>query len=96
MAERFQPSCAISGRTCPTRTLSRKCYLKYVPRLLVTIFPSPDSYASSVLRQMQEDEPTAFVTYEKFEKKMLSVIESQEYAPDGEDVLLQAFRVSFR
>lgn len=36
--------------------------------------------------------PAAFVTYEKFEKKILRVLESQEYAPDPEDVLLQAFR----
>ena len=43
--------------------------------------------------QIQEDEPTAFVTYEKFEKKMLEVLETQEFAPDTEDVLLQAFRV---
>lgn len=43
--------------------------------------------------QIQEDEPTAFVTYEKFEKKMLEVLDTQEFAPDTEDVLLQAFRV---
>ena len=43
--------------------------------------------------QVQEDEPTAFVTYEKFEKKMLEVLESGEFAPEGEDMLLQAFRV---
>lgn len=33
------------------------------------------------------------MTYEKFEKKMLEVLETQEFAPDTEDVLLQAFRV---
>lgn len=43
--------------------------------------------------QIQEDEPTAFVTYDKFEKKMLAVMESQEFSPDTEDTLLQAFRV---
>lgn len=39
---------------------------------------------------------TAYVTYEKFEKKMLEVLETQEYAPDTEDVLLQAFRVRLK
>lgn len=43
--------------------------------------------------QIQEDEPTAFVTYEKFERKMLDVLCNSEYPPDSSDVLLQAFRV---
>jgi hypothetical protein len=43
--------------------------------------------------QMQEDEPTSFVTYERFEAKMLELLESEEYAPDAEDTLMAAFRV---
>lgn len=43
--------------------------------------------------QIQEDEPTAFVTYEKLEKKLIEALETGEYAPDSADVLLQAFRV---
>ena len=43
--------------------------------------------------QISEDEPTEFVRYDKFEKKMLELLESQEFAPDTEDTLLQAFRV---
>ena len=42
---------------------------------------------------MQEDEPTAFVTYEKFEKKMLDVMIGGEYKPDIDDTLRQAFLV---
>ena len=42
---------------------------------------------------MQEDEPSAFVAYDRFEQKMLELLESGEYAPDNEDTLLAAFRV---
>lgn len=42
---------------------------------------------------MQEDEPTTFITYEKFEKKMIQVLQTGEYAPDTDDTLLAAFRV---
>lgn len=33
------------------------------------------------------------MTYDRFERKMLEVLETGEYAPDSSDVLLQAFRV---
>lgn len=55
-------------------------------------YVSDQDVVEKVLPEIQEDEPTAFVTYEKFEKKMLQVLESQEFAPDTDDVLLQAFR----
>lgn len=42
---------------------------------------------------MQEDEPTSFVKYEKFESVMLVLMESGQYAPDTEETLLRAFRV---
>lgn len=42
---------------------------------------------------MQEDEPSTFVTYERFEKKMLEVLFTNEYEPDTDEVLLAAFRV---
>lgn len=43
--------------------------------------------------QMQGDEPSAFVAYDRFEQVMLELLESGEFAPDGEDTLLAAFRV---
>ena len=46
----------------------------------------------TVLPDMMEDEPTAFVTYEKFEKKMLEVMAQNLYEPDTDDVMLAAFR----
>jgi hypothetical protein len=42
---------------------------------------------------MQEDEPSTFVTYERFEKKMLEVLFTNEYEPDTDEMLLSAFRV---
>ena len=34
-----------------------------------------------------------FVTYEKFEKKMIEVLRDHEYEPDTDDRILRAFRV---
>lgn len=42
---------------------------------------------------MQEDEPSTFVTYDRFEKKMLEVLYTNEYEPDADETLLAAFRV---
>lgn len=42
---------------------------------------------------MQEDEPSAFVAYDKFESVVIELVESGEFAPDSEDTLLAAFRV---
>lgn len=42
---------------------------------------------------MQEDEPSTFVTYERFEKKMLDVLFNNEYEPDTDETVLAAFRV---
>lgn len=42
---------------------------------------------------MQEDEPSTFVTYDRFEKKMLEVLYTNEYEPDTDETLLIAFRV---
>ncbi|RLN72350.1 hypothetical protein BBJ28_00021184, partial [Nothophytophthora sp. Chile5] len=43
--------------------------------------------------KMQEDEPSTFVTYDRFEKKMLEVLYTNEYEPDSDETLLAAFRV---
>jgi Ca2+-binding EF-hand superfamily protein len=54
-------------------------------------YPSEKDIIKRILPEMQEDEPTAFVTYEKFEKKMLDVMIQKEYKPDIDDRLRQAF-----
>jgi len=44
------------------------------------------------LPEMQDDEPTNFVSYSKFEKFMLNNLASRDCEPDSSDLLLQAFR----
>lgn len=56
-------------------------------------FPSEAQVVDVILREIQEDEPTNFVYYEKFEKYMLEAIMKNEFEPDDSDTLLAAFRV---
>ena len=58
------------------------------------VFPSERKVVEAILPDMQEDEPILYVTYEKFEKKMLQVLQNHEDEPDADDTLLQAFRLS--
>ncbi len=55
-------------------------------------FPTERALVLEILPEMQDDEPTGFVSYQKFEKKMLQILASKEWDPDSGDVLLQAFR----
>ncbi|KDO34611.1 hypothetical protein SPRG_00674 [Saprolegnia parasitica CBS 223.65] len=56
-------------------------------------YPSEKDIIKKILPEMQDDEPSTFVTYEKFEKKMLEVMYSHEYEPDSDEALMAAFRV---
>ena len=58
-------------------------------------FPSEKDMVEKILPEIQEDEPTAFVTYGKFEELMLQVLTTHDYdflLPDTEHVLLAAFK----
>jgi calmodulin len=55
-------------------------------------FPTERALVLEILPQMQDDEPTGFVSYQKFEKKMLQILATKEWEPDRGDTLLQAFR----
>lgn len=55
-------------------------------------FPTERELVLNILPEMQDDEPTGFVSYVKFEKKMLQILASRECEPDSSDLLLQAFR----
>jgi|TARA_B110000003_G_C16480107_1_gene469233 calmodulin len=55
-------------------------------------FPRERDVVETVLPDMMEDEPTAFVTYEKFEKKMLEVMAQNLYEADTDDIMLAAFK----
>lgn len=55
-------------------------------------YPTERQLVLEILPEMQDDEPTGFVSYQKFEKKMLNILATKECDPDSGDILLQAFR----
>ena len=46
-------------------------------------------YPLSYRAAMQNDEPTGFVNYSRFEKKMLEILRGKTLEPDSSDVMLQ-------
>mmetsp|Transcript_24934 Transcript_24934/g.46896 ORF Transcript_24934/g.46896 Transcript_24934/m.46896 type:complete len:166 (+) Transcript_24934:82-579(+) len=63
----------------------------YIMRYL-SVYPSEPALIKEIQTEMQNDEPTAFVTYAKLKSVMLRLMKTREWDPDPEDVLLQAFR----
>ena len=57
------------------------------------VYPTERALIKDILPEMQDDEPTGFVSYARFEKKMLQILANKEWEPDGGDILLQAFRM---
>ncbi|GBG27528.1 Calmodulin [Hondaea fermentalgiana] len=55
-------------------------------------FPSDEEVEENILPTMQSDEPDAYVTLEKFEPRMLEIIEHNLYPAEAYDVLISAFR----
>ena len=55
-------------------------------------FPGERELVLNILPEMQDDEPTGFVSYSKFERKMLQILASRECEPDSSELILQAFR----
>ena len=54
------------------------------------------SYGATVLpccAQIEEEEPTGFIRFEKFERMMSRILLENQYPRDSEDKLLRAFRV---
>jgi calmodulin len=48
-------------------------------------YPTERQLVLEILPEVQDDEPTGFVSYQKFEKKMLSILASKECDPDSGD-----------
>ena len=44
-------------------------------------YPSEAQVRDYIIEQLEEDEPSDFVKYEKFEKYMIPVLEKNEYEP---------------
>lgn len=55
-------------------------------------YPTERQLVLEILPEVQDNEPTGFVSYAKFEKKMLNILATKECDPDSGDMLLQAFR----
>ena len=55
-------------------------------------FPTEKGLIKEILPEMQDDEPSGFVHYNRFERVMLRILASKEYEADSGDLLLQAFR----
>jgi calmodulin len=55
-------------------------------------YPTERALVLEILPEMQDEDPTGFISYARFEKKMLQILASKECEPDSGDVLLQAFR----
>ena len=56
------------------------------------VYPTEKALVLEILPEMQDDEPTGFISYKKFEKKMLQLIASRQWEPDSQETILQAFR----
>lgn len=56
------------------------------------VYPTEKALVLDILPEMQDDDPTGFVTYKKFEKKLLHLLATRKLEPDSGDILLQAFR----
>eukprot|EP01138_Halocafeteria_seosinensis_P012496 gb/GECG01012768.1/.p1 GENE.gb/GECG01012768.1/~~gb/GECG01012768.1/.p1 ORF type:complete len:172 (+),score=34.20 gb/GECG01012768.1/:1-516(+) len=57
------------------------------------LFPTQKDVIQTILPAMQGDEPSDVVHYANFEGEILNYLDNNEFAPDGEERLLQAFRV---
>jgi|EP00605_Chrysophyceae_sp_TOSAG23-4_P000082 calmodulin len=55
-------------------------------------YPAERDLVLTYIPEMQDDEPTNFVGYDKFEKFMLNNLATRECEPDSSEMLLQAFR----
>jgi Ca2+-binding EF-hand superfamily protein len=65
-------------------------------RAAASCIPSPDPAEKDIIRniipEMQEEEPVGYVTFERFERKMLDILlPSNDYLPDDDDALRQCF-----
>ena len=77
--------------------LDRKGYIdrkevSYIMRYLLQ-FPSEAQIRDYIIEQLEGDEPSDFIKYEKFEPYMLKVLQENEYEPNPAEHLLAAFRV---
>lgn len=56
-------------------------------------YPTEEELVTDILPQIQDDEETQYVKYDRFEPYMLRVMVERNFEPDSEETILQAFRV---
>ena len=66
--------------------------VSYIMRYLLQ-FPSEAQIRDYIIEQLEGDEPSDFIKFEKFEPYMLNVMQINEYEPNPAEHLLAAFRV---
>ncbi|XP_067312005.1 dynein regulatory complex protein 8 isoform X2 [Pseudorasbora parva] len=81
----------------PTRLLMSDFYF-HCKREIGTIIRSLGCFPSEaglhdVIAELEEEEPTGFVRYEKFLPTMTKILLERKFRPIPEDLLLQAFEV---
>ena len=77
--------------------IERKGYIdrkevSYIMRYLLQ-FPSEAQIRDYIIDQLEGDEPSDYIKYDKFEPYMLNVLMTNEYEPNPAEHLLAAFRV---
>ena len=66
--------------------------VSYIMRYLLQ-FPSEAQIRDYIIEQLEGDEPSDYIKYDKFEPYMLNVLMTNEYEPNPAEHLLAAFRV---
>ena len=56
-------------------------------------FPSEAQVRDYIITKLEDDEPSDFIKYEKFEPYMLQVLMSNEFEPATAERLLDAFKI---
>ena len=56
-------------------------------------YPSEAQVRDNIIEQLEEDEPSDYIKYDKFEKYMMNVLMTNEVEPNPSEHLLAAFRV---
>mmetsp|Transcript_12142 Transcript_12142/g.24842 ORF Transcript_12142/g.24842 Transcript_12142/m.24842 type:complete len:164 (-) Transcript_12142:33-524(-) len=65
--------------------------VQYIMRYL-NVYPTEMAMVNLIKQEMQDDEPTTYVTYDRLKTVMLRLLKTKEWEPDAEDILIQAFK----
>ena len=61
-------------------------------RYLVT-FPSDAQIAEVIIPELEDEEDSEYISYQKFEPYMLKVLREKEFQPDESEILMAAFKM---